>query len=74
MANLLQSFETFDLWEEELHDVENFTKFVFGVYYEHHWQSLPPIEEVESCVKEPIATFPDFYYLDNNLNSFKSWE
>ncbi len=24
--------------------------------------------------KEPIATFPDFYYLDNNLNSFKSWE
>jgi hypothetical protein len=62
MGILLQDFETFDLWEEELDDVENFTKFVFGVYYEHHWQSFPPIEEVEACVKEDLARYPHTHF------------
>jgi len=62
MGKLLQNFETFDLWREELCDIANFTQFVFDVYYEHHWQSQPPKEEVDACIKEDLARFPYTHY------------
>jgi|GEM_PF-2034241 len=62
MAKLLQNFEAFDLWEEELCDIANFTQFVFGVFYEHHWQSQPPVEEVEACIKEDLARYPNTHF------------
>ena len=62
MALLLQNFETFDLWQEEFCDVADFTRFVFGVYYEHHWQSSPPIEEVVACIREDETRFPHTHF------------
>jgi len=59
MGKLLQNFEAFDLWKEELCDVANVTKFVFDVYYEHFWKSQPPIEEVEACIKEDLTRYPN---------------
>jgi len=62
---LLQKFGDFELWRIEFPDVASFTKFVFSVYYEHHWQSEPPIEEVEACIKEDLArySYTHFYAL-----------
>ena len=66
MGKLLQNFETFDLWKVDREDLTDFTKFVIRIFYEHHMQIPPPIDEVEACVKEDARVFNEnahFYAL-----------
>ena len=62
MGKLLQSYEAFDLWKIEREDLTDFTKFVIRIFYEHHMQILPPIEEVETCIKEDADIFDNAHF------------
>lgn len=65
MGKLLQTFDTFDLWKMDRHDLVEYTSFVVRINYEHHLQILPPTAEIEACVKKDEENFPfsHFYAL-----------
>jgi len=62
MKKPLQVFETFDLWQPEQSDLAEFTKFVLRIYYEHHLHTPAPIDEVNACIKEDLALFPNGHF------------
>jgi len=79
MGKLLQKFEHFDLWKIERQDLAEFTKFVLRVNYEHHLQTVAPIEEIEACCKEDEYSYEDkhFYALKTKdgqiFGTIKAW-
>jgi hypothetical protein len=62
MKIALNHFETFDLCKVKECDLADFTKFVLRIYYEHHLQVPPPIDEVEACIKEDKHLFKHSHF------------
>ncbi len=62
MGVILRDFGAYKLWKMEQQDLEDFTKFVLRIYYEHHLNIQAPIEEVEACIKEDKRLYKYSYF------------